>query len=350
MDLIKRIYGKVEFLLYYYISLVKIVILSIVKKNRIYLMGIPIHGNLGDQAIVISERKFLEENFKNYKIIEIESSMVTKKIKLLKKIVGNSLILIHGGGFIGTLWPKEDNMAKLIIKNMSDSKIILLPQTVYFENDESGREIIKQTKLLYEQHKNLHICLREQYSYNFMKNNFEKCNIYLVPDMVLYLKPMNIKSIDSKKIILCLRNDLEKTFSDINLLIKELKNNGYTNIEITDTVVNRRLYEYNRKKIVKNKIKDFNKSKLVITDRLHGMIFAFLANTPCLVINSKSHKVKGVYDWIKKDNNIKIIDRMDNFTSSLNEIFCEESSFDSDEFIKKYDTLINLIKDNIIDS
>ena len=79
MKFIKKVFGKIKFLLYYNYSLLRIIIVSLTNKNRVYLMGIPIHGNLGDQAIVISEREFLKKNFKKYKIIEIESSMVTKK-------------------------------------------------------------------------------------------------------------------------------------------------------------------------------------------------------------------------------------------------------------------------------
>lgn len=347
MKIIKKIYGKIEFIIYYYTSLIKILILSKTQKNRIFLMGIPVHGNLGDQAIVIAEREFLKDNFKEYKVIEVESSLVTKNIKFLKKVVGNALVLIHGGGFIGSIWPKEDNMAKLIISNLTNNNIIMLPQTAFFDNDELGKGLINQNRKIYENHKKLHICVREEYSYNFMKENFKNCNIYLVPDMVLYMKPLNIKKEEKNKITLCLRSDKEKTFSNVNLIIDRLKDKGYKNFNVTDTVIDRRLYEYNRIKKVKNKILEFNNSNLVITDRLHGMVFALLANTPCLVINSKSYKVRGVYNWLKANKKIKLIDNMEEFDNSIDEILNEKSSFNSEDFEKKYDILIKLIKDNI---
>ncbi len=347
MKIIKKIYGKVEFLLYYYISIFRIIILSKTKKKRIYLMGIPVHGNLGDQAIVIAERKFLEDNFNTYKIIEVESSLVTNHIKLLKKVVGDSLILIHGGGFIGTIWPKEDNMAKLIIKNFNSNSIIMLPQTAFFDNNDDGKKLIKQNKEIYENNKNLYICVREKYSYDFMKENFEKCNIYLIPDMVLYMKPTQNNNTESDLITICLRNDREKTFSNINLLVKKINEKGYNNYTITDTVIDRRLYTYNRIKMVNKKIRDFANSKVVITDRLHGMVFAYLANTPCVVINSKSYKVRGVYNWIKDDNKIKIIDNIDEFDNVFDEIIKQKSYFDTENLKNKYNDLSDLIKDNL---
>lgn len=344
MKFIKRVFGKIKFLLYYNYSLLRIIILSLTKKNRIYLMGIPIHGNLGDQAIVISEREFLKKNFKKYKIIEVESSMITKKIKILKKIVGKSLILIHGGGFIGSLWPKEDDMANLIIRNMKENKIIILPQTVYFDRDENGKQRIKKAKELYEQHKNLYICVREKYSYDFMKENFKSCNVFLIPDMVLYLEQEKMNKEKKDNIILCLRNDKEKTFSDVDSIVQVLNKKGYSNIEKTDTVIENRIYDYNRKRIVQNKINEFSKAKLVITDRLHGMVFAFLANTYCIVINSKSHKVKGVYNWIESCQKVKLIENINDFTIKLNEISNDNADFNREEFIKNYDVLIELIK------
>lgn len=343
MKFIKKVFGKIKFLLYYNYSLLRIIIVSLTNKNRVYLMGIPIHGNLGDQAIVISEREFLKKNFKKYKIIEIESSMVTKKIKMLKKFVGESLIFIHGGGFIGSLWPKEDDMANLIIKNMKENKIIILPQTVYFDKEEEGIQRIKKDREIYEQHENLYICVREKYSYDFMRENFKNCNVFLVPDMVLYLEQEKTSKEEKDNIILCLRNDKEKTFFDADSLVRILNKIGYYNIIKTDTVIENRIYDYNRKRIVKNKINEFSRAKLVITDRLHGMVFAFLANTYCLVINSKSHKVKGVYNWIKSCQKLKLIENMDDFEMKLNEIFNKETNFNREEFIKNYDVLIELI-------
>ena len=343
MKFIKKVFGKIKFLLYYNYSLLRIIIVSLTNKNRVYLMGIPIHGNLGDQAIVISEREFLKKNFKKYKIIEIESSMVTKKIKMLKKFVGESLIFIHGGGFIGSLWPKEDDMANLIIKNMKENKIIILPQTVYFDKEEEGIQRIKKDREIYEQHENLYICVREKYSYDFMRENFKNCNVFLVPDMVLYLEQEKTSKEEKDNIILCLRNDKEKNFFDADSLVRILNKIGYYNIIKTDTVIENRIYDYNRKRIVKNKINEFSRAKLVITDRLHGMVFAFLANTYCLVINSKSHKVKGVYNWIKSCQKLKLIENMDDFEMKLNEIFNKETNFNREEFIKNYDVLIELI-------
>ena len=43
----------------------------------------------------------------------------------------------------------------------------------------------------------------------------------------------------------------------------------------------------------------YRTSELVITDRLHGMIFGAITGTPTIVVNSRSPKVMGCYEWLK---------------------------------------------------
>ena len=54
-------------------------------------------------------------------------------------------------------------------------------------------------------------------------------------------------------------------------------------------------------------LKKFAKAKIVVTDRLHGMIFTIITNTPCIAINNLSGKVKGVYDTLSDIEKNKII-------------------------------------------
>ena len=53
-----------------------------------------------------------------------------------------------------------------------------------------------------------------------------------------------------------------------------------------------------RLELVRIKMQRFAESQIVITDRLHGMVFAALTGTPCMVFANNHHKVMGTYDWI----------------------------------------------------
>lgn len=47
-----------------------------------------------------------------------------------------------------------------------------------------------------------------------------------------------------------------------------------------------------------DKLEERASSKLLITDRLQGMVFAAITGTPCIVLNNNHYKVKGTYEWI----------------------------------------------------
>ena len=74
------------------------------------------------------------------------------------------------------------------------------------------------------------------------------------------------------------------------------------------------MYTYKQgKKKFKKIIKQFSKSKLVVTDRLHGMILSVITGTNCIAFDNSSGKVSGVYDTIKDDDvNVEFIENYNN--------------------------------------
>ncbi len=346
MEFINKIYSKFKSVFCRLLMLIKIIILSIFCRNKIYLFGTPVHGNLGDQAILLGEEKFLKDNFKNKKVIEVESIVVSKCYKLLKILAGKSTILIHGGGFLGSLWINEEEMFRKVLKTFTDNKIIVFPQTVYFSEDEEGRRIFEESKKIYKSHKDLYICCREKYSFDFMKKNMPDVNVLLIPDMVLYLDRLN-DVFDRNNVLFCVRKDKEKVNYDFESLKDMLENKYNFNIDYTDTVIKNNIYTLkNRNNEVNKKINQFRKYKLVITDRLHGMVLAFLSNTPCLVFQNKSYKVKGVYEWINNANYIELSDTENMLKLAEKLLNNENKKVNDNNLIKNYNPLIHLINNS----
>jgi pyruvyl transferase EpsI len=70
-------------------------------------------------------------------------------------------------------------------------------------------------------------------------------------------------------------------------------------IRHTDTVIPRNLKLEERDTILDAKLDEFKQAALVVTDRLHGMVFAAITATPCIVLPNSYHKIKGLYDdWL----------------------------------------------------
>jgi pyruvyl transferase EpsI len=108
-------------------------------KRKLILIDTPAHGNLGDQAIALAEQKFIREmlGLDFYELTK-EDYLVGKKA-LSKVIRREDMLLIHGGGFLGTLWQNEEDIFLSILKEFSSNKIVVFPQTVFFEDSDHGR-------------------------------------------------------------------------------------------------------------------------------------------------------------------------------------------------------------------
>ena len=329
--------------LFNYILILMILIRKVLYRNFVFIVGTPIHGNIGDQAIIYSEVKMFKEKF-NLKVIEIESYLMKSKFNIIKKIIGNSPIFVHGGGFLGTLWEEEEEMFRTILKEFPNNKIIVLPQTCYF--DKTDTQFFEESLECYSKHKNLIFFMREKYSLEFMKNNFPTCNVHLVPDIVLYSKEIVFKS-ERENALCCFRNDKEKVFDDKEEIIKELRECGL-NISFTDTVIPQKVFAVNRKKVLFKKLNEFSKYKIVITDRLHGMVFAYLTKTPCLVIENKSYKVKGLFEWIRNSKFIKMYDSK-NLKNDIGELLKLDNIEKIEELDDKFEPLYREIKKEVVD-
>ena len=58
---------------------------------------------------------------------------------------------------------------------------------------------------------------------------------------------------------------------------------------------------------VSKQLKIISEHELVITDRLHGMIFSVITKTSCIAIKNNNYKISSSYEWFKNLEYIKMI-------------------------------------------
>lgn len=267
--------------------------------KNIYFLDAPGYGNIGDQAIAYAMEKYMSDKFPEYNQIEILENDIHNHIRQLKcKIKSNDIICLTGGGNMGIMYQRYEAIRRMIIKKFPNNKIIIFPQTIDYENTKYGIQEQKRASKIYNKHKNIFIMAREKKSYKKMKEIFNECNVALCPDIVLYLDYFDINNNRKKSIGICMRNDEEKikNIFDINKA-KNIsdKINYITTTENSNQLITRK----NRQKVVENKLSEIAKNEYFITDRLHGMIFAYITNTNCIALPNSNGKVEGVFNWIK---------------------------------------------------
>ncbi|MGX7164020.1 polysaccharide pyruvyl transferase family protein [Enterococcus massiliensis] len=301
------------------------------ERPKMFVMLGTDYPNLGDHALTLAHREFLETHFPEYKIIEFSVDSTLDSIEFLKeKISKKDILTIKGGGNIGIEYFREELLRRKILNTFTSNPVILFPQTVYFPNSKIGNKEFKNTVDIFKQRNNIHIFLRDKKSYSVLKKNDVK-NIYLVPDIVFSMKttPGNL-STNNKKALLCLRDDREKSKDrlEVTWISNQLKERGYE-VSITDTVVDFNVDKENREDVLISKLSSFSESSLVVTDRLHGMIFSYISKTPCLVLETYNHKVTGQYEWISESNAVNLLKDKKDFINSLKEI---ERIYQKDKF------------------
>ncbi|MCP8617526.1 polysaccharide pyruvyl transferase family protein [Salirhabdus salicampi] len=271
------------------------------------------YGNLGDVAITYAQTEFLKAKFPDADIIDFPISKTFTEVKSLKKIINkNDIITIVGGGNTGDMYDDIEYCRQFIISQFPENKIISFPQTIDFSNTNSGKKALQRATKIYGKHKGLTLSAREQNSFNMYKEHFLKNNIVYSPDIVLSLEKQ-YPCIDREGIIFCLRKDGEKRINkeEESSLIEEISKKY--SVTYYDTHINKNNLSIEERENELYKIwTAFKKSKIVLTDRLHGMIFCAITKTPCIALDNSNHKISGVYKaWLKDLDYIIMLENND---------------------------------------
>lgn len=312
----------------------------------IIFIAVPTHGNLGDQAIVYAQYRIFEKLGLKDNIIEIKSheyNMFNEKIE--KVIKPNDTIVIDGGGNMGTLWMHEEYKMRDIITRFKNNKIIIFPETVFYSDDILGKNEFEKSKSIYGNHKNLHICVRDKRSYDLIKESYKLANIKYTPDIVLFVD--NFKTYSERKdAIMCIRRDKERVTNTITIeKIEKILFKNNLKVSYSSTIIEGTVSKKNRERVLYKKWEEFSSAKIVITDRLHGMIFSAITGTPCIALNNCNGKVKGVYEWIKSLPYICFCENIENIEKDIEKLINIKTNKYSNKFlIESFNPILEMIK------
>lgn len=272
-------------------------------KPRIIYLGYPMHPNLGDQAQKFCIRNWLKENYSGYEIVEIPTKLIDEDkyhyiSKLKRLVVPDDIFVFQSGYCTHDLGNQiENTMHKRIISMFPNNKMLMLPQTVYFQDEDNRQEAIK----VYNKANNMLFLARDFVSYDLAKEMFPKFEVCAYPDIVTSL--IGTRQVNTKRsgILFCLRNDVEKFYKDDDLeqLRNVLESDEKTEVSDTTISVDPLWLDKHIGERLDQEIRKYSTYKLIITDRYHGTIFSLVAGTPVIVLKTKDHKVSTGVDWFK---------------------------------------------------
>lgn len=340
---VQRVYKKIKLAKDIYSVIFK----TKTRKRRIFLMYTPTYPNMGDHAIMYGEERFFKKYFPNSKLIKV-NDFISRSGRIRKAVKREDLIAITGGGFLGDLWIQAENDFKAMIQSFPNNKVIAMPNTAYYSETENGKKLLEKDRKFYAEHKNVMFFLRDKRSYDLMTElvGGERCR-YL-PDMALMLKPEF--NLERKNILICTRGDHETVHSkeEFEKLKNILEGKGYT-VSYTDTVKNvNSKFAKNKKmreRYMEDVLREFASAKLIITERLHGMVLSAITKTPCIAVDNVSKKVSGVYAWIDYLDYIEVTD-FENINADMAErLMNTNPEFDTSKLAIHFDDMAKQIKE-----
>ena len=272
------------------------------RKNLVLLIGTPIHTNLGDHLIAEASKKFITD-VSGLKPAEIPTEAFILYRELLRKNVPvDATVFINGGGWMGDLWPFEQRVMNQIVRDFRSNPIVVLPQTAYFENRSPKTEIAAETAMVLKSAENLSLYVRDDGSVRDCVDVLGLESVRIAPDMALYYRRSVVADEPENRNVagICLRDDREKTDEDSlkRIVLNAVEKEGLETASIS-TMSESRVSERERVRALKARLDSFASCGVVVTDRLHGMLFSYVTGTPCIAFDNKTRKVSGVYGkWL----------------------------------------------------
>jgi len=301
------------------------------------LLDVPNYRNIGDTLIWQGELEYLKEL--PHKCLYSCNPYTFKD----SKIPNNAIILLQGGGNFGDVWGVNQKFRNEIVKKFPNNKIIVLPQTIHYQKEDN---LIKDSEL-FNAHKNLILCVRDEISYKIAKDRFASCETYLLPDMAFFndFSMFHTNKINNRTLLI---KRVDKELGDTELIKNTLIANNVKNIEIQDwpgfyeqgTLKRKIQVLYN---IIETKgseklkntpfkflvddvhglkrrdYKDYNIRKgiefinqydVIYSTRLHGFILAVLLNKEVYIFDNSYGKNKNFFNaWLSDFDNVKLISK-----------------------------------------
>lgn len=286
-----------------------------VLKGKLLYLDYPVHNNIGDLLIWMGARKFFKRHKKTF-IGQYGVNINHINDRLRSFLEESSTICFHGGGNFGDLYPHSQKLREKIIQEYPHKRIVILPQSVHFNNP---REL-DYACAVFKRHPDLHIFLRDRRSYALLHSNGVP-NLELCPDMAHALWG----TISAPKPVLhnalyLLRRDEEEGDLPLDIVSERPASMDWDDIltgwtqsvyrmgvrinEVNGRRANNRLPACSiwgavSRILIKRAVDLFAPYETIVSDRLHAVILASLLNRKSIAFDNSYGKVSSYLDcWM----------------------------------------------------
>lgn len=252
-------------------------------------------GNIGDLAINYNEIAQLEAVFPDRLVFAISrSALAANWQRIQQTITPDDLVAVHGGGNMGDIWPHEEAARLAVVEAFPRNRIVSMPQSIHFDDTAAQARSFD----VYRRHPRLLVAVRDDRSLQIATSLLDADSVVRTEDAATrQAYPYSFKA-RTHTVLFVERTDHEKRAdSGIDTAREALERAGLA-VDSTDTMVPRLPFSNAElaAKLVYEKIDDLHSSAVVITDRLHGALFALIAGRPVVVFENTYGKIRGALE------------------------------------------------------
>lgn len=169
------------------------------------LLDFPWHSNPGDSAIWKGETLALATL--GHRVVYTATLHNFDRNRLERLLPEDGVVLLHGGGNFGDLWPLLHNHREWVVAALRNRRVVQLPQTVHFDDKTTGQESLAQLGT----HPNLTVMARDQRSLELLVEAELDARLCTDPTTTLWPNtPHRHQSAGCSRVLYLLRSDDER--------------------------------------------------------------------------------------------------------------------------------------------
>jgi pyruvyl transferase EpsO len=279
------------------------------------LLDFPDHPNIGDSAIYCGEVSAIRRVWGGR--ISYISSFSSYDRDTLRAVSNDGLLLIHGGGNIGEIYPHHHQFRERMLREWAGRRLVQLPQTLHFSSAAADDQFARAI----ERHGKFHLILRDQRSFEHAKAKYS-CECTLAPDSAFALPDLSTTTPASIPVLALCRTDAERrgdaqTAFRTDAMIETVdwpKEKGlldpshlvgrigtFSSRHGLRSAVGLANWSFDQRawRRLKTGLALLSKGEVIATDRLHAYILALKLGRPFFVSDNSYGKLSAVYEtWL----------------------------------------------------
>ncbi len=318
------------------------------------LFDFPNHSNVGDSAIWLGEQNYLHKRGLSSAIIWMTDAAAAK-VRALPELPEDCIVLIHGGGNFGDLWPDHQRLRERLLQHYRTHRIIQLPQSIHFGDADKAN----QSRAIFSGHPDFHLVVRDHESLAIARALYD-CHTHLCPDMALHLVRWPRPAPATHDLFALLRTDREQRaeadtgsasrhdivfddwieetpklaiHADRALLTLETR---YPNRFTTPQALRQRIYKRLALQRMDRGCRQLASGRVVISDRLHAHILCTLMGIPHVVLDNSYRKIGNFRDaWHTGEELCRSATRLDEAIALAQSMLQCSANFSTNSFVSK---------------